>query len=150
MPKNSLVYAILWLLIQLLVEVNCQTTSIRPQKRVQHTATLIGKRLYRLGGSASHSAVADDIIGKQFIYCDFNVTINVRGLLWQDVTSINTVPSHSAAASINGGKNNNTLFLYTGDPKATSPSIYAFDTQNNSNSWDIPTIFNDNGIRKAQ
>src|SRR5688572_8743256 len=93
MLKNSLTYFVLWILLQLLVKVNCQ------RMRIAHTVTLIGNKLYILGGF--------NTTGKEFIYLDFSVKFNTKNLLWHNLTSINTVPSHYSAASVKGGANNN-------------------------------------------
>src|SRR6266498_2285803 len=102
MLKNSLIYFVLWILLQLLIKVNCQ------MMRYQHTATLIGNKLYILGGNGGSS---DGPVGtiKEFIYLDFSVKFNTKNLLWHNLTSINTVPPHYDAASVKGGANNNTL-----------------------------------------
>src|SRR2546430_1035028 len=104
-------YIILCLIFQLfiVVEINCQ---FYPMKRIYHTATLIKNKLYILGGAY----YSDDstIIGKQFFYLDVSAPFNTQKLLWQDLSSINTVPAHSGAASVKGGADNNTLFLYGG------------------------------------
>src|ERR1043166_6191517 len=95
---------ILLLLFQLFVEINCQ---IKPLQREYHTATLIDNKLYILGGGAVNT-------GKEFFYLDVSVAFNTQKLSWQDLSSINTVPAHEGAASVKGGANNNTLFLYGG------------------------------------
>src|ERR1051325_1088434 len=110
MIKNILAYTILWYLFQLLVEINCQMVPFKPKIRYYHTTTFINRKLYILGG-------LNDIedVGKDFFYLDFSVLIsNTQNLLWQDLSSVNTLPSHYGAASVNGGANNNTLFLYGG------------------------------------
>ncbi|CAB4414096.1 unnamed protein product [Rhizophagus irregularis] len=51
MLKNSLVnFTLLWILLQVLVEVNCQMTPFKPSVVWCHTATLIDNKLYILGG----------------------------------------------------------------------------------------------------
>ncbi len=51
MLKDSLIiYIVSWLLIQLLIEVNCQTASFKPLHRELHTATFINDKLYILSG----------------------------------------------------------------------------------------------------
>jgi len=138
MSKNSLIYIVLWLLIQLLIEINCQTVPFKPIKRTLHTATFINDKLYILSG-----------IGNQFFYLDASVSFNTQELLWNDLTSINIVPSHSGAASVKGGANNNTLFLFGGNPlndNETMDLVYTFDTQ--SNSWSVPKTTSDTIARK--
>src|SRR5947207_15426447 len=101
MLKNILAYTILWILLQLLTGVDCQTTPYKPERRNSHTATLINNKLYILGGFP---------IGRNFFYLDVSVPFNTQNLLWQDLSSMNIVPPHLGAASVNGGANNNTLF----------------------------------------
>ncbi|CAG8704973.1 1660_t:CDS:2, partial [Funneliformis caledonium] len=84
---------ILWLLIQLLIEVGCQTTSFKPTQRSSHTATLIDDKLYILGGTNK----VDIKIGIEFFYLDVSVPFNTQNILWNDLTSTNTVPAHAAA-----------------------------------------------------
>ena len=126
MFKKSSTYFILWILFRLLVETNCQKN---PPQRFGHTATLIDNKLYILGGNGGSS---DGPVGtiKEFIYLDFSVKFNTKNLLWNNLTSINTVPSHLDAASVKGGVNNNTLFLYGGLGYGVNMAlVYTFDPQ---------------------
>jgi hypothetical protein len=98
--------------------------------RNYHTATLIGRRLYILGGKSTDDDDDDDI-GKEFFYQDFSKGFNTQELLWNDLTSINTVvPSHNKAVSGIGGDNNNTLFLYLGR-LMNENLVFTFDAQSN-------------------
>ncbi|CAG8649755.1 14089_t:CDS:2 [Funneliformis caledonium] len=145
MPNNSSIYIIIWLFIQLLIEVNCQTTLFNPLQRYVHTATLIDDKIYFLGGRDDMNTVK---IGREFFYLDVSVPFDTQTILWHDLTSFNTVPAHISAASVNGGANNKTLFLYGGVThyNATMALVYSFDTQYNS--WSIPNLSSDNVIRK--
>ncbi|CAB4444258.1 unnamed protein product [Rhizophagus irregularis] len=101
--------------------------------RSRHTATLVDDKLYILGGYKSLE------VGKDFFYLDVSVPFITRNLLWKDLSSINTVPSHYGAISVNGGENNNRLFLYGGIVDVTvTDFVYIFDPK--SNSWSIPQI----------
>jgi len=132
MLKDSLIiYIVSWLLIQLLIEVNCQTASFKPLHRELHTATFINDKLYILSGRGNDE--------NQFFYLDVSVSFNTQELLWNDLTSINIVPSHWGAASVNGDVNNNTLFLYGGTPLNTTEKmdlVYTFDGK--TNLWSVP------------
>src|ERR1051325_5263711 len=97
------VLTVLWFLFQLLFEINCQMIF---KQRSFHTATLINNKLYILGGLPT--------TGKEFFYLDVSAPFNTQKLLEQNLSTINTVPSHFAATSVKGGVNNNTLFLYGG------------------------------------
>src|ERR1044071_237881 len=124
MSKNSLINVALWLLIQLLIGVNCQTVPFKPLQRYRHTATLIDDKLYILGGQSD----VDETAGKQFFYLDASVPFNTRELPWNDLTSTNIVPSHAKAASVNGGLKNDTLVLYGGGDEKMS-LVYTFGTE---------------------
>ena len=50
MLQKSLIYITLWLLLQLLVKINCQPTPFKPEARMGHTSTYIDNKLYILGG----------------------------------------------------------------------------------------------------
>jgi hypothetical protein len=144
-------YIILWLFFQLLVETNCQKTPFKPAIRTFHTATLIGNKLYFVGGLLNITADGSVVpVGKEFFYLDVSSPFNTKELLWQDLSSIYTVPFHAGAAAVKGGANNNTLFLYGGvvygSTAAAAELVYTFDTQ--SNTWSIPTIAGVNTIRK--
>src|SRR4051794_13243411 len=95
-------YIILWLLFQLLVEINCQKTPLRPIQRYFHTATLINDNLYILDGAN----IVNDAEINEFFYLDVSVPFNTKELLWQNLTNINTVPAHDGAATVKGGANN--------------------------------------------
>ncbi|CAI2189089.1 18809_t:CDS:2, partial [Funneliformis geosporum] len=146
MSKKYSAHLVLWFLIQLLTKVECQTTLFKPIQRRGHTATLIDDKLYILGGRNKDYPE----VGNEFFYTDVSVPFNTKNILWNDLTSINAVPKHNAAASVRGGANNKTLFLYGGLPYAdnevTMSLVYTFDTL--SNSWSIPTINGGNTIRK--
>src|SRR6266542_2819511 len=107
-------------------------TPFKPLGRELHTATLINDKLYILSGRRDDK--------KQFFYLDVSVSFNTQELLWHDLTNINIVPSHYEAASVKGGANNNTLFLYGGTPTANSKVpmdlVYTFNTE--TNLWSVP------------
>src|SRR3954451_2504988 len=131
------IFIILWLLFQFLVEINCQMTPFKPTQRYIHTSTLIDNKLYILGGAY----LANDLESKDFFYLDVSAPFNTQNLLWQDLSSINTVPAHYGAASVKGGADNNTLYLFGGSSSvktATTSLIYTFNPQ--ANVWSIPKI----------
>ncbi|CAG8477049.1 6678_t:CDS:2 [Funneliformis caledonium] len=140
---------IAWYLLPFLIEVtNSQIESFRPKERIYHTSTFINNKLYILGGnSISTNATINEIVGKEFFYLEFSKTFNtiIINSLWQDLTKINTVPSHWAAASAKGGINNDTLFLYGGFSNETS-LIHTYDSQNDL--WSIPNVKGDYVIKK--
>ncbi|GBC10142.1 hypothetical protein RclHR1_09380002 [Rhizophagus clarus] len=110
----------------------------KPEQRDGHTATLIDNKLYILGGEYIDGSGFPDV-GKDFFYLDVSVSLNTQNLLWNDLSNINTVPTHYDAASVGGGANDSTLFLYGGNSSVTTMElVYAFDPQ--SNSWSIPKI----------
>ncbi|GBC04885.1 hypothetical protein RclHR1_05920005 [Rhizophagus clarus] len=107
----------------------------KPEQRALHTATLIDNKLYILGGLYIDGSSVPDV-GKDFFYLDVSVSFNTQNLLWNDLSTINTVPTHYGAASVEGGANNSTLFLYGGTSVTVMELVYVFDPQ--SNSWSIP------------
>ncbi len=66
MLKNSSRYFVLWLFIQLLIEINCQMAPFKPLQRRSHTATFIDNKLYILSGvsGGDYDNIDDRIIGK--------------------------------------------------------------------------------------
>src|ERR1043166_2973648 len=78
MLKNSSAYAALWILLQLLVEINCQMKLL---PRFDHTATLIDGKLYILGGLDEIGT--GEAIEKDFFYLDVSVQFDTQNLLWQ-------------------------------------------------------------------
>ncbi|PKK74255.1 galactose oxidase [Rhizophagus irregularis] len=143
MSRNSSVYFILWILLQV-VKVNCQMTPFKPFVHHRHTATLIDDKLYILGGSDLNGKLL-----KEFFYLDVSVPFNTQELSWQDLSNINMVPPHDSATTTKGGANNNTLFLYGGfsnDPKM--PLVYTFDPQHIA--WNPPKITGINTVIKYE
>src|ERR1043166_9634756 len=118
MLKVSLIYFVIWFLLQFL-EVNCQMTPFKPSVIGGHTATFIDNKLYILGGFNVNNAIVNE-----FFYLDVSVPFNTRGLSWQDLTNINTVPPHVVAAS-DKGANNYTLFLFGAN---TINLVYEFNS----------------------
>ncbi|RIA89543.1 hypothetical protein C1645_738564 [Glomus cerebriforme] len=145
MSNNSLIYFMLWILLQALAEVNCQMTPIIERG---HSTTLIDNKLYILGGKDKNAKY----VGKElyFFYLDVSTRFNTNELLslWQDLSKINTIlPPHGFAVTVKGGANNNTLILYGGTSDQPMDSlVYTFDPQ--SNTWSIPEISKVNAIKK--
>ncbi|CAB4418157.1 unnamed protein product [Rhizophagus irregularis] len=133
MSRNSSVYFILWILLQvlLLVKVNCQPTPFKPRVYSCHTATFIDNKLYILGGLDLNSKMLNE-----FFYLDVSVPFNTQELSWQDLSNINMVSDHFLATSVKGGTNNDTLFLYGAFQSETL--VYTFNSR--SLVWSTPTI----------
>src|SRR5215216_3907027 len=91
---------ILWIIIQYFMVIHCQTITFKPSQRYSHTATLIEDKLYILGGQ--NDLITNNGVGKEFFYLDVSVPFNAQGILWHDLTSVNIVPTHYAAASVKG------------------------------------------------
>ena len=150
MFKETLIYILLWLLIQLLIEINCQIVPFRPLRRYRHTATLIDNKLYILGGAISLTSL---VYSNDFFYLDFSGPFNTKELPWRELSNNNMiVPQHYGAASAKAGANNKTLFLYGGDGLSSDISgmalVYAYNPQ--SNTWSIPEIVGNNVARKTE
>ncbi|CAG8552398.1 12702_t:CDS:1, partial [Funneliformis caledonium] len=132
MSRNYSIFIVLWILVQLLVKVDCQTETFIPIQRILHTATFIDK-LYILGGyNVTQSDDGGEIIGKQFFVNDTSVTFEFPQ--WKDLTNINIIPAHAGAASVKG-VDNKTLILYGGrtfEKNENMNSVYMFDTLNNT------------------
>src|SRR5581483_12256487 len=111
---KNLTYIVLWLLFQLIIEINCQMTPFNPNGILSHTATHIDDKFYILGGLDVPKV---NIFGKDFFYHDVSNKFNTKELQWKDLSNINIVPSHLSATSVKGGSDNDTLFLYLGLPK---------------------------------
>ncbi|GBC04406.1 hypothetical protein RclHR1_05670008 [Rhizophagus clarus] len=143
MLRNSLVcFTILWILLQVLVEVNCQMTPFKPSVYYGHTATFIDNKLYISSGSNINQKQV-----KEFFYLDVSVPFNTQELPWQDLSNINMVPPNQYATSVKGGPNNDTLFFYGGfTTDQTMALVYTFDSQ--SIVWSIPKITGVNTVRK--
>ena len=100
MSKNSLVYFILWILLQVLVEINCQPTPFNASELNRHSATLINNKLYIFGGSNLSGQT------NEFFYLDVSAPFDTQNLLWQDLTTINNiVPPVQYPATAIGGAN---------------------------------------------
>ncbi|CAB4414089.1 unnamed protein product [Rhizophagus irregularis] len=143
MSKNSLVdnFIILWILLQVIVEVNCQMAPFKPSVSCDHTATLIDNKLYILGGLD----LKQNSVGKEFFYLDVSVPFNTQNLLWKDLTNINMLPSHRSATSV---ANNDTIFLCGGYTFGKMTAlVYTFNTR--TSSWGIPKIAGVIAIRQA-
>ena len=112
-------YIILCLIFELLVEINCQMK----MQRSSHTATFINNKLYIWGGYNFGAS----IVLKDFFYIDVSVPFNTQNLSWQ--SSINTVLALSGAASVKGGADNNTLFLYGGEPDDVTTAVVIASSQ---------------------
>ncbi|CAG8645243.1 10556_t:CDS:2 [Funneliformis caledonium] len=118
-----------------------------PFKRYAHTATLIDNKLYILGGRVT-TTTNNENIGKQFFYLDVSVLFNVKNIIWHNLTDINTVPAHRAAASVSGGPSKDILFLYIGNYDGVEMELfYAFDTK--SNTWSVPKIANGENVKRT-
>jgi N-acetylneuraminic acid mutarotase len=129
--NNPIIYIIFGILQQLLVEVKSQTVAARNA----HTATLINKKLYILGGVIPPN---NNVSPKEtFLYLDITVPFTDNST-WINLSDNNIVPPHQDAAVVKSGVN---LFLYGGRSLLSSKTmalVYAFDTQ--SESWSIPNI----------
>jgi hypothetical protein len=136
--NNPLIYITFVILLQFLVEVKPQTTTSKPNLREAHTVTFINNKLYILGGVIPSNQVSPK---ETFLYLDFPPSkTSFNELKWHLLNS-SFVPPHRYAATIRGGADNNTLFLYGGESLSgdnTMALVYTFDTQNNL--WGIPKI----------
>ena len=125
------------LLLFQLIEIKSQNTFV-PLKRGAHTATLIDKKLYILGGY-SLSGAEDSVVGQQFFYVDFSESFVTTEVKWVDLTSINLAPPHRRASAVRGGENDDKLIVFGGEPVTRDLAmVYMFDTVNFS--WSTPKL----------
>ena len=89
MLQKFLVHTTLWILFQLLIEINCQMTPFKPGVRNGHTATLLDNKLYILGG---RDDAMIPISTNDFFYLDVSVQFNTQSLSWNNLSTI--VPAH--------------------------------------------------------
>jgi N-acetylneuraminic acid mutarotase len=131
----SVIYIILVILLQSLVKVKSQITTFKPDSRHDHVVTLIGDKLYILGGTGESS-----IPKESFLCLNVSAPFNTSEMKWYDLSKNNTVPPNRFAAAIKGGANNNTLFIYGGESlnNESMALVYTFDAQNNL--WRNPEI----------
>uniref|UniRef100_U9UAJ5 Galactose oxidase n=1 Tax=Rhizophagus irregularis (strain DAOM 181602 / DAOM 197198 / MUCL 43194) TaxID=747089 RepID=U9UAJ5_RHIID len=147
MLKNSLAnFTLLWMLLQVLVEVNCQMTPFKPSALNCHTATFIDNKLYIMSGWSTNLFKSV----KEFFYLDVSVPFNTQELSWQDLSNINMVPPHGFATSAKGGVNNDTLFLYGGETLTNQAMelVYTFDPHHII--WNPQKITGISTIRKSR
>src|SRR5215211_2581424 len=112
--NNALIYITFSILLQLFVRVKSQTT-LQPDLRYAHTATVINDKLYILGGAIPLNMTANVPPKEIFLYLNVSDLFNTNGLKWNDLSATTNnimIPPHRFAAAIKGGANNNTLFLY--------------------------------------
>src|ERR1044071_4681251 len=106
MSRDFLRFLIYLNLFQLIIEIKSQEDFFKPQKRGAHTATLIEGKLYILGGYSLTEDTTNDVIGSQFFYLDVSVSFTTKGLIWKNLSNVNSVPPpRSRAASVRGGEN---------------------------------------------
>jgi hypothetical protein len=125
------------ILFLLIIETKSQNTFV-PLKRGAHTATLIDKKLYILGGY-SLSGTEDSVVGQQFFYVDFSESFVTTDVKWVDLTSINLAPPIRRASAVRGGENDDKLIVFGGEPVTRELAmVYMFDTVNFS--WSTPKL----------
>lgn len=129
-PKNLILYITFF---QIIVNINCQ--QYVPKERVFHTATLIGTRIYYLGGQNNESLLTND-----FFYLDISKSFNKTkdSLPFVNVTLSGSVPRHYGAATTVFGKSKNSIFFFSGDIGAlqnTIQLIYTLDTTQSPLIW---------------
>ncbi|CAB4395777.1 unnamed protein product [Rhizophagus irregularis] len=129
-PKNLILYITFF---QIIVNINCQ--QYVPKGRVFHTSTLIGTRIYYLGGQNNESLLTND-----FFYLDISKSFNKTkdSLPFVNVTLGGSVPRHYGAATTVFGKSKNSIFFFSGDIGAlqnTIQLIYTLDTTQSPLTW---------------
>src|SRR5581483_632884 len=101
---------------QIIVKINCQ--QYVPVGRCFHTATLIGTKIYFLGGAISINAIYESLnYTNDFFYLDisnsFNKTNGLPFVNWTNKSS--EIPPHYAAATSVFGELKDSIFFFGGD-----------------------------------
>ncbi|CAG8783475.1 4973_t:CDS:1, partial [Gigaspora margarita] len=112
-----------------------------PIPRYSHRATLIGNKLYILGGDTYNTGIAFTPTKDGFFYLDVSAAFNTTNIPWADLHNIVGTPIQSAAAVSAGGPNKDIIFLVGGGFENSSygiPLVYTFDTVKNV--WNTPII----------
>jgi hypothetical protein len=118
--------------------INCQ--QYVPMKRAFHTASLVGKKIYFLGGFTELTIYTND-----FFTLDVSKSFNQsEGCPLEDLSylSVNVVPEHNRATTSVGGLSKDTIFLFGGDmgsqSKYASEILQSFSTSKQV--WQSVTI----------
>ncbi|RGB26649.1 hypothetical protein C1646_674627 [Rhizophagus diaphanus] len=118
--------------------INCQ--QYVPMKRAFHTATLVEKKIYFLGGFTELSIYTND-----FFTLDVSKSFNQsEGCPFEDLNhlSASVVPEHNRATTSVGGISKDTFFLFGGDmgsqSKYASEVLQSFNTSKQV--WQYVTI----------
>ncbi|KAF0426208.1 galactose oxidase [Gigaspora margarita] len=112
-----------------------------PIPRNSHRATLIGNKLYILGGDIDNTNFVFIPTKDSFFYLDVSVAFNTTNIPWMDLSKIVGTPIQSGAAVSAGGPNKNIIFLVGGGFENSSygiPLVYTFDTVKSV--WNTPII----------
>ncbi|RIB15718.1 hypothetical protein C2G38_1561594 [Gigaspora rosea] len=112
-----------------------------PIPRNSHCATLIGNKLYILGGDTNNTSFVFTPTKDSFFYLDVSATFNMTNIPWADLSNIVGTPIQSRAAVSAGGPNKDIIFLVGGAFENSSygiPLVYTFDTVKNV--WNTPII----------
>ncbi|CAG8675272.1 12854_t:CDS:2, partial [Racocetra persica] len=112
--------------------------------RHSHSATLIGNKLYILGGSSTTIANPNyDIFTptNDLFYLDVSAAFNKTNIPWTDLFNVVDTPKQDAASVSTGGPNKDNIFLCGGAFENNSsgvPLVYTLDSIKNV--WNTPTI----------
>ncbi|CAB4483524.1 galactose oxidase, partial [Rhizophagus irregularis] len=100
---------ILYLISYHINVINCQ--QYVPMKRSFHTATLVGNKIYFLGGFTDFANYTND-----FFTLDVSKSFNQsEGIPYEDLNYLSTgVPEHNRATTSVGGESKDTIFLFDG------------------------------------
>ncbi|CAG8652804.1 6930_t:CDS:2, partial [Gigaspora rosea] len=112
-----------------------------PIPRYSHCATLIGNKLYILGGNANNTSFVFAPTKDRFFFLDASAAFNMTNIPWADLSNIVGTPIQSGATVSAGGPNKDIIFLVGGSFENSSydiPLVYTFDTVKNV--WNTPII----------
>ncbi|CAG8488736.1 1922_t:CDS:2 [Cetraspora pellucida] len=99
-----------------------------PIPRHLHSATLIGNKLYILGGDIGSTEPSAFLPSNDFFYLDVSVAFNTTNIPWTNLSGVIVTPKHSRAAVSTRDK---IIFLFGGGFENSSygiPLVYTFNT----------------------
>ncbi|CAG8568713.1 15993_t:CDS:2, partial [Cetraspora pellucida] len=99
-----------------------------PIPRHLHSATLVGNKLYILGGDIGSTDPSAFLPSNDFFYLDVSVAFNTTNIPWTNLTGVVVIPKHSRAAVSTRDK---IIFLFGGGFENSSygiPLVYTFNT----------------------
>jgi len=127
--------------------------SFIPASRYGHTATLVGKKIYFIGGSSA-APWNTYPLRKDFFYLDVSRSFNTTDpslIPWTDLSSIPGTPASESPSVTLGGLNNDLIILFGGAMDGNSsglPLVFTFNPLENL--WNTPNMLGNMPPRHAR